>query len=495
MSKPFYPPLFAIFPVLALYAHNAGELTLSELWMPLGAAFGLGLAVLLIVWVPLRNVRKAGIVAILLIAPFFCYGYAKDVLTELGWPNHPAYLVGTWVTAFAIGTYLVVRTQKNLRGLTTVLNLAVVAIVAFPAVSIGIYESSRPTWSLETSPIIPETQAYERPDIYYIILDMYPRADVLEEHYGFDNSEFIDYLEGRGFYVPTSNLINHGPSSHSMASSLNMEYLTYLADELGEGETDMGPIYSLLQINKVSRFLTKWQGYRYVHMGSQWEMTRTSPLAHDNISPDTVSEFPLLVAQTTALRDIGGIDAIDYRKRHADYALAQFEGLMAIPDVEEPLFVFAHIVIPHGPYVFDQEGNYLTEQGSDQFIGQLEFCNKKVMELVDSILDENERAVIVLQGDTGAGCEGVEDCEAWKCSGEPSALFSELAAKNFVAYHLPAGSEMLYDTITPVNTFRVIFNAYFGMEYEMLESRQYLSSYKEPYYFIDVTEIAQGGAE
>jgi hypothetical protein len=37
------------------------------------------------------------------------------------------------------------------------------------------------------------------------------------------------------------------------------------------------------------------------------------------------------------------------------------------------------------------------------------------------------------------------------------------------AYYLPDdGNENLYETITPVNTFRVIFNTYFGGQYEML---------------------------
>ena len=37
------------------------------------------------------------------------------------------------------------------------------------------------------------------------------------------------------------------------------------------------------------------------------------------------------------------------------------------------------------------------------------------------------------------------------------------------AYYLPGdGAKMLYPTITPVNSFRVVFNAYFGQEYPIL---------------------------
>ena len=58
------------------------------------------------------------------------------------------------------------------------------------------------------------------------------------------------------------------------------------------------------------------------------------------------------------------------------------------------------------------------------------------------------------------------------------------------AYYLPnKGSDMLYKSITPVNTFRVIFNHYFKTRYELLEDKNYFSNAKkERYRFIDVTD-------
>ena len=42
--------------------------------------------------------------------------------------------------------------------------------------------------------------------------------------------------------------------------------------------------------------------------------------------------------------------------------------------------------------------------------------------------------------------------------------------KNFSAYYLPyGGNDLLWEDITPVNTFRVIFNHYFGAHYELLQ--------------------------
>ena len=63
-----------------------------------------------------------------------------------------------------------------------------------------------------------------KPDIYYIILDSYTRADVLQECFSYDNSEFLDQLRGLGFYVADKSRTNFTITDLSLASSLNMDY-------------------------------------------------------------------------------------------------------------------------------------------------------------------------------------------------------------------------------------------------------------------------------
>jgi hypothetical protein len=57
------------------------------------------------------------------------------------------------------------------------------------------------------------------------------------------------------------------------------------------------------------------------------------------------------------------------------------------------------------------------------------------------------------------------------------------------AYYLPSdGNNLLYDSITPVNTFRLIFDFYFDTNNGLLDDRCYFSTYGRPYDFIDVTD-------
>ena len=56
------------------------------------------------------------------------------------------------------------------------------------------------------------------------------------------------------------------------------------------------------------------------------------------------------------------------------------------------------------------------------------------------------------------------------------------------AYHLPdGGAARLYPTISPVNTFRVILDRYFGARHDLLPDRSYRASYRDPFRFQPVT--------
>jgi len=63
------------------------------------------------------------------------------------------------------------------------------------------------------------------------------------------------------------------------------------------------------------------------------------------------------------------------------------------------------------------------------------------------------------------------------------------AHNNLNVYYLPNGSKSLYETISPVNSFRVIFNEYFNADFELLEDKYYWESLDRPFDIRDVTEI------
>jgi hypothetical protein len=59
------------------------------------------------------------------------------------------------------------------------------------------------------------------------------------------------------------------------------------------------------------------------------------------------------------------------------------------------------------------------------------------------------------------------------------------------AYYLPGtGQAGLYPSITPVNSFRVVFNAYFGTDLPILPDRSYIfTNQLHLYDFRDITDL------
>jgi hypothetical protein len=184
-----------------------------------------------------------------------------------------------------------------------------------------------------------------------------------------------------------------------------------------------------------------------------------------------LNELDVMFLGTTAIRtlddlgliNISEISGMQYRER-TRVALASFEELQYIPG---PKFVFMHILAPHAPFVFDAEGNAITPRsaGKDGYINASKFIDKEIAKHVYELIARSPTPpIIIIQGDHGPAT----DNRSWR-----------LSILN--AYYLPGHTENLYPHITPVNTFRIIFNSYFGTNYPLLEDKSY--DIKLPYIY------------
>ena len=207
-----------------------------------------------------------------------------------------------------------------------------------------------------------------------------------------------------------------------------------------------------------------------------------------------------MLAQTTAMRLlIDGaialprvIPDLDYPyEAHRTRLRFTLDGLANLPEGERPRLVFAHLILPHPPFVFDAEGNPVTpdapfaldfpSSGSDDgylrgYREQVEFLNRELEQIVMTILaNADTPPVIVIQADHGPDSN----------TGRQGYVQERMTILN--ALLLPGGGDEIYPHLTPVNTFRLIFNQLFGGDYERLPDRAFYSEYAAPYEFIDVT--------
>jgi hypothetical protein len=186
------------------------------------------------------------------------------------------------------------------------------------------------------------------------------------------------------------------------------------------------------------------------------------------------------------------IHPIWYRNR----MLTNLDTLAQMPDTGSPRFVFAHILLPHPPFVFNadgepippksfREGNYYDgtiEEYIEGYRGQLTFLNKKLATAISGIIEGSDpKPIIILQGDHGPGAYLNWDFMEENCFKERMSILN--------AYYLPDVPEgRLYDSISPVNSFRVILNTYFQTELGLLDDRSYFSLWNSLYQLEDITD-------
>jgi len=495
--------LLGLFPILFLYSYNIAELPFTEILLPSAIVLGFTAVAFTLLWLILkRDGKKSGIITSCFLVLFFSYGRVYDVIqgASIGTfiIGRHRYLMILWAILFILALYFTIRTRKDLRNFTNILNIIAIVLVLFSLFRIGIYKINTSRVEKDTAESKQE-EVYELddqtvyPDIYYIILDGYASSNTLEEVYGYDNSEFDDYLAGKGFFVADKSTSNYPMSFLSMSSSLNMEYINYLGDELGLECDDRTIPHQMIEDNRVMRLL-KLMGYQYIHFSSGWGPTNYNKYADLNIviSRSRWNDFQTLLIQTTMadafikkfFQDVG-------RNR----VFNTFSGLADIHKIEGKKFIFSHIVCPHPPYLFNGEGGAVPEAEfnmdewgpaqKEYYLNQLIYVNTEVKRLVNEILSGSEiLPVIVLQADHGPRNTFIE-------GRYPTDDMFREGMRILNALYIPCegSSDLLYESMTPVNTFRVIFNSCFGMDHELLDDMSYNSFEVEPYRFKDVTDI------
>jgi hypothetical protein len=496
-----HPFLFAAYPVLALLATNLGEVWPAVAVRPLVLSLA-GCAVLYLVgWLVHRHAARAALVASLALLLFFSYGHLAQTLTgEAGLLANPtpALLLGfVFILLLGVGVWLVWKKVRAFDRITGFLNLVGIVLVAFPLYRIV-------SWS--AGPGLPNTAAAqsgsaaplpleaslqppqgELPDVYFIVLDTYTRADALQEVFGYDNSPFLDSLRELGFFVADCSHSNYDYTMQSLSSTLNMDFLTSLQEQLGVPRLNE-PIFGQIIHHSRVRLYLESLGYQTVafETGFGWsELTDASIYlgpSQESYLEQSVGPFEAMLVKSTALLPLFEMRSIKTNpivmdvnfpfSDHIRRQLSLLDQLAQVSDSPEPTFAFVHILIPHIPFVFGPDGTIHTDPGYyggpkngpvDEtyrvrgYTGQVQFINSRILPIVQEILAQpGPPPIIILQGDHG--------------------FTSSNRYKNLSTYYVnEKAHQMLYPTISPINSFRVVFNAHFGTEFPLLPDEAYTS--------------------
>jgi hypothetical protein len=492
---PWYAILFAAYPVLTLLAHNIGEVEYRVAYRALFASISVSIFAIFILYFLLHDWKKSGILTVLLFFAFFFYGhifrYMRGMEINGVVIGRHTYFMAAWSALFlGIAWFILKGTWQN--ALIPVLSTVSVVLIIFPLYQLLSYQYGLWKNKQITPPRIsvPGQPSKSLPDIYFIILDMYGRNDVLNEEFGYDDAVFLQQLKDMGFYVASCSQSNYPSTAYSLSATLNADYLNDISDQFTPENTNVSLMWYLIQNSAVKTALQE-QGYKIVafETGYEWTEWQNADVFYA-LRSSKINNFEDLLLRNSVLSvfsEKGYLSdfLLTSDQRKHDLSLYVLDKLEDVPILPGPKFIFVHLTIPHPPFVMGpngeldvvaqhysgNEGYYVEDEYKLGYRNQLAFLNTRLPQVLKTILEKSTQApIIILQGDHG-----------------PRFVAKDKQLDILNAYYFPEPRPELYASLTPVNNFRIIFNTYFGASLPLLPDRSYFNSFERPYEFTEIS--------
>jgi hypothetical protein len=505
----------AVVPVFSLLAVNVDRMRLSWIVRPILLTLALAILILVGIRKCSKSWKTTAVTSSLLLIIILQFGripsWVTSTLTTLFGPNftgiqeknHGIILTVAFLVPIYVMSVIIFMIHKHpiwLRAFYVLINIYVLSSIITSVILISQYALAAVQFDTERNPVPTNTvrltgEPSDLPDVYYLILDAYGRADVLQDIYGYDNSEFLDFLDAQGCYVATESIANYTKTILSLITSLNLDYVQNVIPESEPRSVPANVLSTYLNQNVVMQTF-KDLGYNIVTFESGFSLTdittadyHLDPIIH-GVNPfesillsQSIIVYP---AEISILfnRMAYGVSYSGHIARQK-YILDTFPSLDLIPG---PKFVFAHVILPHPPFVFQADGTVnlpeipfsyydaddykgTVEEYQSGYVAQLQYLNSRLEEIITAILSKpGTPPVIILQAD-----HGPRSTFTWE---DPSSRGIYETFSIFNTYCFPVKDyDSLYPGISPANSFRVLFNLYFGTNYPLIPDESYYAYY------------------
>jgi Sulfatase len=318
------------------------------------------------------------------------------------------------------------------------------------------------------------------PDIYFLVFDAMPSTKAMKEYWGYDNSLLDSLLLHNNFFISGDSRSNYNHTVLSISTTLNMDYLPGIDQIQVEPGMYFKASESILN-NSLTKILYK-KGYKINQYqaisfnNSDWNSAlifedmlymnyfyRTLPgrIWRDigwNMSKIPIKSFKNFNLSQKEKRELT-------RERDLHQTVEFIKKSCTLIN-KQPKFTYAHFLLPHSPYIFDSSGKrkptdlnptQSAEEPISSFIEQVKFANKIINDLVSFIKTKNKKnTIIIIEGDHGFRNEtGKKDY---------------MVFDNLNAFYFPDNDyKLLYNSISPVNSFRITLNHIFSAKLPLLK--------------------------
>ena len=458
-----FPFLLAFFPSWQLILKNYDELIFQDILISLVVV-----AVSVIAWIVItkiiKNANKAALITGVGTGFFFYFGYLQDALDGImifGIPiNKTSILLVISIIIFIISIIYFVKSRNNFQLPIKIANVFTITLILFSLVQFA----------------IPGALA-EQPNVYHIIMDEYTDNEILMKKFNHDNEEFLKFLDKNGFYIPNKSFSTFESTIDELNLILNMEYPKkrgWVSDN-----------YPALYDNKVMSIFSA-QNYSIIETNSMMRWKNFSDVDTKLCyGANIYSEFLEQILRKSIIRYF--LEQYHDNTRR-DVIRCTFNELNEIASQSSgPTYVFSHIYVPHPPFIFGPNGENVIPDHRDisglqdwenpqGYVNQVIYATNQVSIVIKNIVKNDPNAIIIVQGDTGTST-GTD---------RTTTTMKDIYQTHSILYAVRIPDVNDFESMMPVNTYRIIFNNYFNMNYEYLEQHSYTSDQNNAW--IDITE-------
>lgn len=326
-----------------------------------------------------------------------------------------------------------------------------------------------------------------KPDIYFLVFDAMASSKSILTTTGKSISDLDTFLTNKGFYLANKAKANYNWTIHSVSTTLNMDYLppwiSPVMNDLkvyfwGSSSFKDNSLFRILQkenyliksYQPISFENEQWPGESYFTNLKKYHFAfKTLP---GRIYKDIFWNFSRIDIDFVHKRQLSILAKRNLNKKtYNDTTISLVKE--SCLKTGSPKLIYGHFMLPHDPYVFDSTGKLKspektivrsTQQDLDGYYEQLRFATTIIKELVTFIQENNKKnTVIIVAGDHGFKTK--------------EAQVNGYAFNNYSAFYFPDRQyQSLYESVSPVNTFRLVLNKYFNANIPLLKDSSILVS-------------------
>jgi hypothetical protein len=415
---------------------------------------------------------------------FFVYDVVVDFVQAIKTIESVWRLIAVWsvatIAAVAVAGYWGNRREFGLIFLTAVTAMALVPAARLAAFEIGVRSQSRSTAEASAGP----APLASRPNIYFFLLDGYARADKIKTQLHYDNTPFLDFLKARGFYIVDRGTANYPTTWLSVPSTLSMKYIQ---TEDMPPYRSVAPLHTIMKGENATVRRLRDYGYKYIYVTNGHFYYQCPGIEDACIQGPN---HPLLGQMEVNL--LKSTPAFPLLRRVRPGLIQPVQGaLTQVSDVADeianvtlkpPYFLYSHLLVPHPPFLRDAQCRHI---GSDNinlrgwqelpisgYTDYLQCVNRQMEELLNRILAKDPDAIILVQGDHGTAflMNWQLPLKEWPAAGNAE----RLAPMNAIRLPERCGN-MLYPTMSLVNSFRAVFACLENRKADFLPDISYIS--------------------